>query len=182
MRRSSSSTMPIWTPRFRVRSPASIAIPARPAFAPIVCWCRPACTTSSPKKLTDAVGKLRVGDGLAGVTDQGPLIDAKAVAKVEEHIADAVAKGASRRAGRQAPRAGRHFLRTHDPDAGDAQDAGGPRRNLRPGGAAVQVPNGGRGDRHGQRHRVRLGRVRIHARSGAKLAGIRSRSNTGSWD
>src|SRR5450432_500813 len=47
------------------------------------------------RKLTDAVGKLRVGDGLAGVTDQGPLIDAKAVAKIEEHIADAVAKGAA---------------------------------------------------------------------------------------
>src|SRR5580692_10850358 len=47
------------------------------------------------KKLTEAVGKLRVGDGLAGVTDQGPLIDAKAVAKIEEHIADAVAKGAT---------------------------------------------------------------------------------------
>jgi succinate-semialdehyde dehydrogenase / glutarate-semialdehyde dehydrogenase len=47
------------------------------------------------RKLTDAVGKLRVGDGLAGATDQGPLIDAKAVAKIEEHIADAVAKGAT---------------------------------------------------------------------------------------
>ena len=46
-------------------------------------------------RLKEAVGKLRVGDGLAGVTDQGPLIDAKAVAKVEEHIADAVSKGAS---------------------------------------------------------------------------------------
>jgi succinate-semialdehyde dehydrogenase / glutarate-semialdehyde dehydrogenase len=46
------------------------------------------------KKLAEAVGKLRVGDGLAGPTDQGPLIDAKAVAKVEEHIADAVKKGA----------------------------------------------------------------------------------------
>src|SRR6266478_6405682 len=46
------------------------------------------------RKLSEAVGKLRVGDGLAGVTDQGPLIDAKAVAKIEEHIADAVAKGA----------------------------------------------------------------------------------------
>ncbi|HMK84824.1 MAG TPA: NADP-dependent succinate-semialdehyde dehydrogenase [Steroidobacteraceae bacterium] len=45
-------------------------------------------------KLAAAVGKLRVGDGLKGVTDQGPLIDAKAVAKVEEHVADAVAKGA----------------------------------------------------------------------------------------
>jgi succinate-semialdehyde dehydrogenase / glutarate-semialdehyde dehydrogenase len=46
------------------------------------------------KKLGVAVGALRVGDGLAGVTEQGPLIDAKAVAKVEEHIADAVSKGA----------------------------------------------------------------------------------------
>jgi succinate-semialdehyde dehydrogenase/glutarate-semialdehyde dehydrogenase len=44
-------------------------------------------------KLADAVRKLRVGDGLQGPTEQGPLIDAKAVAKVEEHIADAVAKG-----------------------------------------------------------------------------------------
>jgi succinate-semialdehyde dehydrogenase/glutarate-semialdehyde dehydrogenase len=47
------------------------------------------------EKLAAAVGKLRVGDGLKGVTEQGPLIDAKAVAKVEEHIADAVRKGAS---------------------------------------------------------------------------------------
>jgi succinate-semialdehyde dehydrogenase/glutarate-semialdehyde dehydrogenase len=44
-------------------------------------------------KLADAVRKLRVGDGLKGPTEQGPLIDEKAVAKVEEHIADAVAKG-----------------------------------------------------------------------------------------
>jgi succinate-semialdehyde dehydrogenase/glutarate-semialdehyde dehydrogenase len=46
------------------------------------------------RRLKEAVGKLRVGDGLAGATDQGPLIDAKAVAKVEEHVADAVGKGA----------------------------------------------------------------------------------------
>jgi succinate-semialdehyde dehydrogenase/glutarate-semialdehyde dehydrogenase len=46
-------------------------------------------------KLQVAVGKLRVGDGLRGVTDQGPLIDDNAVAKVEEHIADAVSKGAT---------------------------------------------------------------------------------------
>jgi succinate-semialdehyde dehydrogenase/glutarate-semialdehyde dehydrogenase len=46
-------------------------------------------------RLKSAVAQLRVGDGLAGVTDQGPLIDAKAVSKVEEHIADAVAKGAT---------------------------------------------------------------------------------------
>jgi succinate-semialdehyde dehydrogenase/glutarate-semialdehyde dehydrogenase len=46
-------------------------------------------------KLKVAVGKLRVGDGLAGVTDQGPLIDAKAIDKVEEHIADALTHGAT---------------------------------------------------------------------------------------
>jgi succinate-semialdehyde dehydrogenase/glutarate-semialdehyde dehydrogenase len=46
------------------------------------------------KKLSAAVGKLSVGDGLSGRTDQGPLIDKHALAKVEEHIADALAKGA----------------------------------------------------------------------------------------
>jgi succinate-semialdehyde dehydrogenase/glutarate-semialdehyde dehydrogenase len=46
-------------------------------------------------KLTEAVKKLRVGDGLKGETDQGPLIDAKALAKVEEHVADAKARGAT---------------------------------------------------------------------------------------
>jgi succinate-semialdehyde dehydrogenase / glutarate-semialdehyde dehydrogenase len=45
-------------------------------------------------KLVDAVSRLRVGDGLKGATDQGPLIDAKALAKVEQHVADAVSKGA----------------------------------------------------------------------------------------
>jgi succinate-semialdehyde dehydrogenase/glutarate-semialdehyde dehydrogenase len=46
------------------------------------------------EKLFVAVGRLKVGDGLKGETQQGPLIDMKAVEKVEEHIADAVAKGA----------------------------------------------------------------------------------------
>jgi succinate-semialdehyde dehydrogenase/glutarate-semialdehyde dehydrogenase len=46
------------------------------------------------RKLREAVQGLRVGDGLEGVTDQGPLIDEKAVEKIEEHIADAVSKGA----------------------------------------------------------------------------------------
>jgi succinate-semialdehyde dehydrogenase/glutarate-semialdehyde dehydrogenase len=45
-------------------------------------------------KLAAAVGKLTVGDGLKGEVQQGPLIDENAVKKVEEHVADAVAKGA----------------------------------------------------------------------------------------
>ena len=45
------------------------------------------------EKLVAAVAKLKVGNGIeAGVT-QGPLIDGKAVAKVEEHVADALGKG-----------------------------------------------------------------------------------------
>ncbi|MGC1728680.1 MAG: NAD-dependent succinate-semialdehyde dehydrogenase, partial [Steroidobacteraceae bacterium] len=46
------------------------------------------------RRLVHAVAQLRVGDGLKGPTDQGPLIDTRALAKVEEHVADAVAKGA----------------------------------------------------------------------------------------
>jgi succinate-semialdehyde dehydrogenase/glutarate-semialdehyde dehydrogenase len=45
------------------------------------------------QRLVSAVGKLKVGDGLKGPTDQGPLIDMAAVNKVEEHVADALAKG-----------------------------------------------------------------------------------------
>jgi succinate-semialdehyde dehydrogenase/glutarate-semialdehyde dehydrogenase len=47
------------------------------------------------EKLAAAVTGLKVGDGLKGETQQGPLIDMKAVEKVEEHIADATSKGAS---------------------------------------------------------------------------------------
>jgi succinate-semialdehyde dehydrogenase/glutarate-semialdehyde dehydrogenase len=46
------------------------------------------------RKLVHAVAQLRVGDGLKGPTDQGPLIDSNALAKVERHLADAVSKGA----------------------------------------------------------------------------------------
>jgi succinate-semialdehyde dehydrogenase/glutarate-semialdehyde dehydrogenase len=46
------------------------------------------------KKLADAVSKLRVGDGLKGETEQGPLIDKAGLEKVEEHVKDALSKGA----------------------------------------------------------------------------------------
>ncbi|AWI76259.1 succinate-semialdehyde dehydrogenase I [Parazoarcus communis] len=46
------------------------------------------------EKLAAAVAKLKVGNGLEAGTTQGPLIDMNAVEKVEEHIADALSKGA----------------------------------------------------------------------------------------
>jgi succinate-semialdehyde dehydrogenase/glutarate-semialdehyde dehydrogenase len=45
------------------------------------------------ERLAAAVARLKVGDGLEGDAQQGPLIDMNAVLKVEEHIADALAKG-----------------------------------------------------------------------------------------
>lgn len=45
------------------------------------------------EKLQVAVSKLKVGDGFGEGVTTGPLIDEKAVLKVERHIADATAKG-----------------------------------------------------------------------------------------
>jgi succinate-semialdehyde dehydrogenase / glutarate-semialdehyde dehydrogenase len=45
------------------------------------------------EKLVAAVGKLKVGNGFDPEVLQGPLIDAAAVEKIEDHIQDAVAKG-----------------------------------------------------------------------------------------
>ncbi|MFJ1290766.1 NAD-dependent succinate-semialdehyde dehydrogenase [Paracoccus yeei] len=47
------------------------------------------------RKLAAAVDKLRVGDGLSEDVTTGPLINAKAVEKVEEHIQDALDGGAT---------------------------------------------------------------------------------------
>jgi succinate-semialdehyde dehydrogenase/glutarate-semialdehyde dehydrogenase len=46
------------------------------------------------EKLAAAVKKLKPAPGLTADATQGPLIDDKAVAKVEEHVADALRKGA----------------------------------------------------------------------------------------
>ena len=45
-------------------------------------------------KLADAVQKLKPAAGLDETATQGPLIDDRAVEKVEEHVADALSKGA----------------------------------------------------------------------------------------
>jgi succinate-semialdehyde dehydrogenase/glutarate-semialdehyde dehydrogenase len=45
-------------------------------------------------RLVEAVTALRVGDGRESGVTQGPLIDGAALVKVEQHIADAVARGA----------------------------------------------------------------------------------------
>jgi succinate-semialdehyde dehydrogenase/glutarate-semialdehyde dehydrogenase len=46
-------------------------------------------------KLAEAVAAMRVGSALDGDTEQGPLINAAALAKVELHVGDALEKGAT---------------------------------------------------------------------------------------
>jgi succinate-semialdehyde dehydrogenase/glutarate-semialdehyde dehydrogenase len=62
------------------------------------------------KRLVKAVATLRVGDGLAGPTEQGPLIDARALAKVISHVSDAVEKGASVACGGKSHALGGNFF------------------------------------------------------------------------
>jgi succinate-semialdehyde dehydrogenase/glutarate-semialdehyde dehydrogenase len=45
-------------------------------------------------RFSQAISAMKVGDGLKGETQQGPLINMSAVEKVEEHLKDAVDKGA----------------------------------------------------------------------------------------
>ncbi|WP_411818308.1 NAD-dependent succinate-semialdehyde dehydrogenase [Hyphococcus sp. DH-69] len=47
------------------------------------------------EKFAAAINDLKIGNGLEDGVDQGPLIDDKAVKKVEEHIDDATGKGAN---------------------------------------------------------------------------------------
>ncbi|WP_062120035.1 NADP-dependent succinate-semialdehyde dehydrogenase [Collimonas pratensis] len=61
-------------------------------------------------KLVAAVAKLKVGNGLQEGVTQGPLIDQKAVLKVEQHIADALAKGARLLAGGKRHALGHSFF------------------------------------------------------------------------
>ena len=62
------------------------------------------------QKLADAVGQLHVGNGIDPGVTQGPMIDTKAVEKVEEHIADALAKGASIKMGGKRHHLGHSFF------------------------------------------------------------------------
>ena len=46
------------------------------------------------ERFSKAIKAMKVGDGLKGETQQGPLINMAAVEKVEEHLTDAVSNGA----------------------------------------------------------------------------------------
>ncbi len=62
------------------------------------------------KKLAEKVSQLKVGNGFAEGVTTGPLIDAKAIEKVKEHVADAVSKGAKIALGGSSADAGELFF------------------------------------------------------------------------
>jgi succinate-semialdehyde dehydrogenase/glutarate-semialdehyde dehydrogenase len=62
------------------------------------------------EKLAAAVAKLKVGPGIEPGVTQGPLIDRAAVKKMEEHIADALAKGGRLVAGGKPHKLGHTFF------------------------------------------------------------------------
>ncbi|AVI64738.1 succinate-semialdehyde dehydrogenase I [Shewanella sp. WE21] len=61
-------------------------------------------------KLSTAVGKLKVGEGINEGITTGPLINAAAVEKVQSHLIDAIAKGASVLAGGKVHDLGGNFF------------------------------------------------------------------------
>ena len=74
------------------------------------------------KMLAEKAAGLAVGDGLTGVTQQGPLINDRALGKVEAHVADALKSGAKALTGAQRDSQGGTFyqptvLRDVAPDA-----------------------------------------------------------------
>jgi succinate-semialdehyde dehydrogenase/glutarate-semialdehyde dehydrogenase len=61
------------------------------------------------EKLAKGAAAIKVGDGFEAGVSQGPLIDDQAVAKVADHVADAVAKGATLMTGGKPHALGGHF-------------------------------------------------------------------------
>ena len=76
------------------------------------------------KRLAETAGAMKVADGFEPGVVIGPVIDMKAVEKVEAHIADAIKKGAKgvtggKRAARQISKVGRQLLRADGADRCD---------------------------------------------------------------
>lgn len=64
------------------------------------------------EKFTLAVQALKIGNGIESGVDLGPLIDQKALAKVERLVADAIAKGAIVKTGGKSHKLGNTFYET----------------------------------------------------------------------
>ncbi len=122
-------------------------------------------------KLCARVATLVVGDGLAGVTQQGPLINAAAVDKVQRHVEDAMARGGKLLKG--GARLQRQFLPAHGHYRCESRGRNVRRGDLRTGRRHRQIRYRGPGHTARQRHHRGVGRILLHARSEPCLAGLR---------
>ena len=155
-------------------SPPSSATPASPASAPTASTCRPASTTASPRSWRRGSPSSSSVTGFEPGASIGPLIDAAAVAKVEEHVADADRRrcaGAVRRSPGTSW-AAQFFQPTVLADVAPGmlvtrEETFGPVLPL------IRFTDEADADPDGQRHRVRPGRLPVHPRRRAHLAGRR---------
>src|SRR5208337_3848431 len=76
------------------RSPRNTATPARTCVCANRILVQDGVYDTFTKRLAETAGAMKVADGFEPGAVIGPLIDMKAVEKVEAHIADAVKKGA----------------------------------------------------------------------------------------
>ena len=98
-------------------------------------------------KLAAAVAKLKVGDGAEPGVQIGPVISPAALAKIEAHVADALAHGAKAAVGGKRHPAGALFYRADRAGRRRRDDEAGARGDLRPGRAAVRLRHGRGRDR-----------------------------------
>ena len=112
--------------------------------------------------------------------ESGPLINADAVKKVSEHVADAVEQGRRRRHRRQAACARRHLLRA---DAAHRRHAAtcaiAREETFGPVAPLFRSTTEAEAIAHGQRHPVRPRRLLLHARRRPLLARRRRRWSIG---
>ena len=125
------------------------------------------------ERFAAAISQLAVGAGTSRGVNVGPLIDGDALAKVERHVRDAREQGAELLVGGARHELGGTFfqptLLTGDPLRHGDDDRG----DVRAGRGHHALRRRARGDRSGERHAVRPGRVLLLARHRSHLARLR---------
>ena len=166
-RRSSSSTTPTSIARSRGRWRLSSATGARPASAPIASWSRTGSTTASPNAC-DGGRHVPGGQRPRRGRHEGPMINAAAVDKIDRHLDDAMAKGATVVAG--SAHRGRDRSSADRPHGRDHRHGAGRGGDVRAGRPAVPVRGRGGGGRDRQRHPLRPRGLLLHPRHAPLLA------------
>ncbi len=123
-------------------------------------------------KLAARVAALQVGPATDPASQIGPMINERAVEKIERHVQDAVARGAKVLAGgRRLAELGQHYYAPTVLTGADATMACACEETFGPVAPLTVFHDEARGDRRGQRHALRAGGVLLQPRRAADLAG-----------